>query len=101
MSIRGLVDGPDQISDGVDPALLANVDKTGAIKIQPSQGVDPAGGVGRLRADAHGRMMISDADVFRQVLVELRLLTSIMAEANYVTESLDGMRTDIMTELKL
>ena len=95
----GIAAGPGQLADKDKPTQLAAVDETGAVKVQGGS-TDQSGVVRQLRTDAAGRLVISDTEVLRELLIEMRLLTAIMAEANFVTD-LELRRADIDRDLGL
>ena len=89
--------GPGQLADKDKPTQLAAVDKTGAVKVQGGS-TDLSGIVRQGRIDAEGRMVISDTDVLRELLVEMRLLTAMYAEKNFIHD-VELRRADIDRDL--
>src|SRR3990167_11210420 len=95
MGTRGIAAGPEPIADGIDPTLLAEVTDDNALKVSGGF-TDPGGVVQPPRVDAEGRLVLSSAEMIRELLIEMRLLTSIMAEAHFVNETdLAFRRADI------
>ena len=99
MGTRGIAAGPEPIADGTIPTQLAEVDDTGALKVQGGS-TDPGGTVKQLRVDSDGRLVMSSADVIRELLIEMRLMNEMFAEAHFVHD-LDLRRADIDKDLGL
>ena len=97
MSVRGIAAGPDQIADGIDPTLLAEVNADKALRVQGGS-TDPAGTIQNVRVDSDGRMVMSSADMIRELLIEMRLLTEIFAESHFITD-IEFRRADIDKDL--
>ena len=97
MTVIGIAAGPDQLADGTVPTQLAEVDDTGALKVQGGS-TDPGGTVKQLRVDSDGRLVMSSADAIRELLIEMRLLNEMFAEVHFVHD-LDLRRADIDRDL--
>ena len=97
MTVIGIAAGPDQLADGTVPTQLAEVDDSGALKVQGGS-TDPGGTVKQLRVDSDGRMVISSADVIRELLIEMRLMNEMFAESHFIHD-LDFRRADIDRDL--
>ena|SRR3990167_122323 len=96
MSIRGLVDGPDQIADGEVPTQLAAVDTDGNLLVKA--GVDSQSRTAKaIVVDPAGRLIISDSDKLTAMLIELRTLNQLvamMAAGRIVTDDPEDFRLD-------
>ena len=99
MTVIGIAAGPDQIADGTDPTIIAEVTEDKALKVSGGF-TDSSGTVQPPRVDAEGRLVLSSAEMIRELLIEMRLLTSIMADAHFVNEKdLAFRRADIDRDL--
>lgn len=78
MSILGIAAGPDQIADGKDPSRLAEVDQYGNLS-EISKGLGPAGFHKVLRTDAGGKLILSDTELLKAILIEMRIQTQFLA----------------------
>ena len=95
----GVAAGPGQIAGGSEPTNIAEVDDSGALKVQGGS-TSPGGVVTNQRVNEGGEVVISSAGMIRELLIELRLLTAIMAEAHFVTDTdLAFRRADIDRDL--
>ena len=95
----GVAAGPGQIAGGSEPTNIAEVDDSGALKVFGGT-TSPSGVATNQRVNEGGEVVISSAGMIREILIELRLLTTIMAEAHFVTDTdLAFRRADIDRDL--
>jgi len=97
MTVIGIAAGPEQIADGTDPTIIAEVTEDNALKVSGGF-TDSSGTVQPPRVDAEGRLVLSSADVIRELLIEMRLLNEMFAEVHFVHD-LDLRRADIDRDL--
>ena len=97
MGTRGIAAGPEPIADGIDPTLLAEVTDDNALKVSGGF-TDPGGVVQPPRVDAEGRLVLSSAEMIRELVIEMRLMNEMFAEAHFISD-LAFRRADIDRDL--
>jgi len=71
--------GPVAIADGVDPTKIVTVDADGNLSVNGHALNVDTGQTSAIAVDAGGRLILSDTDNIKGMLVELRTLTALIA----------------------